>query len=134
MIACVPSENNGDVDDECGIFVAQSGKDTGPRTKAMPVHTFARAIELAEAAQKPIYACAESFLENVTVPEGTIIYGGLNCTSSWEHVGSSTKTTLSLSNGIPLMLVESGSGTVHIEDVAAMAANASTPGESSVAV
>jgi hypothetical protein len=61
--ACVPSENNGPVSDDCGVFVATSGKDGNEGTKESPVATLAKAVELAEGKSRRVYACAEMFEE-----------------------------------------------------------------------
>lgn len=131
---CVPSESQGAADDACGIFVRVAGDDLGAGTKADPVATLARAIDLAAASQKPIYACGEVFTGATSVPSGITMYGGLDCEAGWVYAGL-TKPTIITANPdeVPLRLIKGGgAGTTHLEDIKALAANASAPGGSSI--
>jgi hypothetical protein len=133
--ACDPSQGEGLIDDACGVFVRASGDDTDSGTKASPVATLARAIELATEANKPVFACAEVFSEAVVVPAGTVIYGGLDCAAGWAYVGDEARTTIAPPAGeIPLKLVKGGSGATRLVDIIAEAAPG-TPGtgQSSIA-
>lgn len=136
---CVPFENHtdgkGPVKDECGIFVRSTGDDTNPGTsKAAPVRTIKQAITLAKAAGKPIYACADLFPETVDIPEGITMYGGLNCAASWTYIGDTKKTVIAPEQDkIALRFLIEGGGVIHLEDIAAQAADATIPGGSSVA-
>lgn len=137
---CVPFENHtkgeGPVKDSCGIFVRYMGGDdanTGT-AKGSAVRTFKQAIVLAKEANKPIYACAEIFPESVDIPEGITIYGGLNCAASWTYIGDTKKTVIAPEQDkVALRFLIEGGGAIHLEDIAAQAADATIPGGSSIA-
>lgn len=136
---CVPSTNASAVDSTCGIFASSSaGDDTNAGTKDAPVKTLAKALELAKAASAPVYACAETFEEAVTAHAGSVIYGGLSCTSGWLYVGDSKKTSIAplgdpaTVSSIALTL-SGGADKTHIEDVAVTAPDAMQEGGSSIA-
>jgi hypothetical protein len=134
--ACIPGpEGTGaDLTDDCGIFVARSGDDMNGGSMGAPVASFAKAVELAAAASKPVYACAEEFAEAVAVPAGVSIYGGLDCASgSWKYVGDTTKTVIApAADMVPLTLL-GGAGITNVSDVEARALDATLPGGSSIA-
>jgi hypothetical protein len=135
---CVPGD--GGLEDSCGIFVSSSlGSDTNPGTMMDPVATITKAIELASAAGKPAYACAEQFDEGVIVTTSAYVYGGLDCANGWAYIGDTQKTTLTtVADAIPLKL-ESGIS-VTVQDVHVLAKDATAQdtttghGGSSIAV
>jgi hypothetical protein len=140
LAECIPAKNHelngGPVKEECGYFVRLSGDDvsnTGTKTK--PFATITRAIEAAKTENRPIYLCAESFPEAVEVPKGINLYGGLNCAASWIYIGATKKTTIAPEPDlVPIKFPNDGEGlAVHIEDVVALAADATLPGGSSIA-
>lgn len=138
---CIPeknhAENGGPVKDECGYFVRLSGDDVNNdgKTKAKPFATISRAIEAAKVEKKPIYLCAEIFPEPIEVPKGMEIYGGLNCAASWIYIGATKKTTIAPDPDlVPIKFPNDGEGDkVHMEDIIALAADATVPGGSSIA-
>jgi hypothetical protein len=130
--ACIPSQNAKAVADECGVFVATSGKDANDGTKDSPVATLAKAIDLARKGTGRVYACAETFVEAVEVPDGLALYGGLRCASGWEHSEEKKTVIAPGADVVPLKLV-GGKGLIHLEDVKAEAADAMMPGGSSIA-
>ncbi|KYF82707.1 hypothetical protein BE11_25175 [Sorangium cellulosum] len=71
------------LDDGCGVFLAGNvggGDDRNPGTKAKPVYTVARAIELARAGRGRVFLCNEGFIvEEIRVPSGVDLRGGFNC-------------------------------------------------------
>ncbi|WP_441290716.1 hypothetical protein ACSRUE_09520 [Sorangium sp. KYC3313] len=76
------------LDDGCGVFLAGNvggGDDRNPGTKAKPVYTVARAIELARAGRGRVFLCNEGFIvEEIRVPSGVDLRGGFNCWR-WER-------------------------------------------------
>jgi hypothetical protein len=138
---CIPATNHetngGPVKDECGYFVRLSGNDVDNdgTAKARPFATIARAIEAATVERKPIYLCAEIFPEAVNVPKGMEIYGGLNCAASWIYIGATKKTTIAPDPDlVPIKFPNDGEGEkVHMEDIIALAADATVAGGSSIA-
>ena len=132
---CIPSElapSEAPADD-CGVFVSSSqGNDTnGTGSKATPYATIGHAVQ---AGAHVIYACTDGFNEAVTLPAGTRLYGGLDCTHAWHYVGAQTNTPLTApADSVPLTLA-AGSGTTHVEDMDVTAAPAVAVGGSSIAV
>ena len=131
---CVPSENASGVGDECGTFVAANGDDAASGTKAAPVKTIGKAIEIAGAKGGRVYACAEEFEEGVEVPAGVTIFGGLDCANGWMWIGETTKTTVAGPADAIAVKLLGGEGTTRLEDVAVRAADATVAGGSSIAV
>jgi hypothetical protein len=78
--APVPSE----LTEKFGVF-ATPGNANGDGTRARPVGTLARAIEIARLTKKSrVYACAGTFVEQLALADGIAIVGGLDCSHpSW---------------------------------------------------
>lgn len=134
LASCVPAESATPVDDDCGVFVATFGNDTGAGIKQSPVATMKIATERAQFIQKPIYACAQIFQEAVKVPAGISIYGGLDCTAGWKYAGDTMKTTFAPAADLVPLTVTGSEETTQVTDVTAVAADAMVAGGSSIAV
>ncbi|WP_437710891.1 hypothetical protein WMF45_38145 [Sorangium sp. So ce448] len=76
------------LDDGCGVFLAGNvggGDDRNPGTKAKPVYTIERAIELARAGRGRVFLCNEGFIvSQFRVPSGVDLLGGFHCLK-WER-------------------------------------------------
>ncbi|MFO0590467.1 MAG: PGRS family protein [Polyangiaceae bacterium] len=130
---CIPNQTGDPIEDGCGVFVSASkGKDSNDgETKAAPVATLTKAIEIAKG--QPIYICADAKpLDDVLVVGDNVqIFGGLDC-GSWKYVaGTKTKWTAG-ADEIPLHVKPNGS--VALADVALEAASATKDGGSSIAI
>ena len=131
--ACMPSEAGGPVGDECGVFVGgAAASDENAGSKAAPVATLGAAIAMAGGKGGRVYACNEEFGEAIEVPAGVEIYGGLDCAGEWKYVEGQKTTIAPAADQVPVTLL--GGEGARIEDVAATAADAATPGGSSIAV
>jgi hypothetical protein len=136
---CVPSENASPVGENCGVFVSSSRGDDGHAgTPSAPVKTLARAVEVATATAKPVYACAEAFAEEVTLPVGSVLYGGLDCANEWRYVGATMKTSLAPEADVAAvsqitLVLSGGVAKTRIEDIAVTAPDATLAGGSSIA-
>lgn len=128
---CVPRDASGPVADGCGVFVATTGDDTGPGTKAGPLKTISAAIAKAQLGQKRVYACAEVFTEAVTVTADATLFGGLDCTADWAYSSNRTVITAEVDN-TPLRIA--GGVSLSIVDVDITSTEASIAGGSSVAI
>jgi hypothetical protein len=85
---CDPATSRFPIGDDCGYFVSASfGDDANGGTKAGPVRTLQRAIDLALANTHAIYACAEHFDEAVVLPPGIKLFGGLDCERAFVSPG-----------------------------------------------
>ncbi|KYG02171.1 hypothetical protein BE21_55260 [Sorangium cellulosum] len=132
---CVPNEIDGAVDDACGVFVASTGDDGNAGTRDEPVATLAEALRrAADKKGTSAYACAETFEEAVEFPAGTKLFGGLDCANGWRWIGDTAKTVVAPGEEAIALKVMQGEATVRIEDVSVHAADARTPGASSIAV
>ncbi|WP_437570537.1 hypothetical protein [Sorangium sp. So ce542] len=115
------------------LFVGGAGASDGnPGTREQPVRTLSKAVALAEAGPRRIFACAETFAEAVALPAGIALWGGLDCSRGWVYVGGSRKTVLApVAGEIPLRVMP-GQGKAVVADVRAQAARAAQPGGSSI--
>jgi hypothetical protein len=60
------------------VYATHAGNDDYPGTREEPVATIAKAIEIADAANKDVCLAGEVFLESVTLPSGVSLYGGFD--------------------------------------------------------
>ncbi|AUX20929.1 hypothetical protein SOCEGT47_014060 [Sorangium cellulosum] len=71
------------LDDGCGVFVAGAygfGDDRNPGTKARPVFTVERAVELARTGRGRVFICNDGFVvHQIRVPSGVDLLGGFDC-------------------------------------------------------
>ncbi|WP_437999876.1 hypothetical protein WMF26_08265 [Sorangium sp. So ce185] len=70
------------LDDGCGVFVAGlagGGDDKNPGTKAEPVFSVQRAVDLARRGRGRVFICSDGFEGNVRLPSGVDLFGGFNC-------------------------------------------------------
>jgi len=132
---CEPDPAVAPAEDRCGVFVSESlGGDESPGTRALPVRSMERAIALARVGPMRVYACAEVFLEPMTLPGGVELWGGLDCTKDWSYLGGDRKTVIApVADMVPLR-VEAGGGSSIVADVRAEAAEATVPSGSSIAM
>lgn len=132
---CTPSKVLGVIDESCGLFV-KAGSEGGDGSKSKPFGALSEAMEPALKSSKRVYVCTAPLTEGeqVKVPAGVRIYGGVDCEKDWAYVGAGTKSILSASPGvIPLRLVV-GDGVTEVHDMHVAAESASKPGGSSIAV
>ncbi|WP_438032948.1 hypothetical protein [Sorangium sp. So ce204] len=98
------------LDDGCGVFVAAEyggGDDGNPGTKAKPVFTVERGVELARAGRGRVFICNDGFLVNqIRLPSGVDLLGGFDC-REWVRSDRPKRSSL-LHRQIfgPLVLVE----------------------------
>ena len=130
---CAPTEQGNAVADSCGTFVRLGGNDFNPGTRELPVATLGKAVQLA-AGKGYIYACTETFAENLTLAAGLKLYGGLDCNQEWLYSGSGgTPTVIAPAAGVPLVLTSSADG-VRLRGFQFVAPPGGAPGDSSIAV
>lgn len=134
-LTCVPTAGMDPVADMCGIFVSSSlGDDVaGVGSKEKPYKTLAMGIKTAGPANKPVYACAETFTETLSVAVGVGLYGGLDCKKSWGYVGDARSTLTAEADAVPLTLSNAANG-VALFDFKVTAVDAVIAGGSSIAV
>lgn len=133
---CPTDPVEGPVMEGCGVFVSATlGDDANPGTRAAPVRTITAAISLAVKGPGRVYACAETYEEQVTLPAGISLFGGFDCANEWGYVGLTSQGAriIPTSEGVALNLVP-GNGSSLVRDMRIEARDASTPGASSIAV
>jgi hypothetical protein len=83
---------DGDIDK--AIFVATTGDDADPGTRAAPKRTIGAAItEAAGDAQKTeVYVSAGTYMETVQLTAGVSVYGGYNAAAGWERSATNVAT------------------------------------------
>ena len=74
-----PSEAPCLVSSAHALFVAPSGSDDADGTRAAPLQTISRALELAAGSDKIIVACIATYEEPVAIATGVRLYGGFAC-------------------------------------------------------
>ncbi len=133
---CDPGPGSLAAGDGCGIFVSASRGDDGNdgANRSTPVQTLHRALALATALSKPIYACAEAFNEEVIqIQQKLVFHGGLDCGHGWVYAGEDAPTTFTASTAGVAITITAAPGT-ELRDLTIQAAAAALPGRSSIAM
>jgi hypothetical protein len=112
------------LDDGCGVFTlwrawGMEGDDANPGTKAKPVRSIQRAIEIARTGRGRVFLCLDTYgyPGPITLPSGVDLIGGYNC-PDWSSAGR-VKTYLqgSLESGaIALTVVPASPGDTGAAD------------------
>jgi hypothetical protein len=123
------------INDAYGVFVSPKGSDNGSGTKAAPFQTIRRAMLAAKSAGKRVYVCDDGdfYREAVTVDstvDGSKIYGGFEC-AGWTYA-TERRANVSPDTGVALTVSGLTIG-LTVENMDFEAANATTPGASSIA-
>jgi hypothetical protein len=134
-----PTTDPAIVRDECGVFVSATAMPGGDGTQQKPFTKLSDAVAKALAAGKRLYACDESYTEKATLKiNGSLdVYGGFTgCESSgkaWTWSAAQRASLTGPADAIALVLA-SGKGAIHVENVDVTAPNATVMGGSSIAV
>lgn len=125
------------VGDGYGIFVSPTGSDVAPGngTKEHPFATLGHAMDVAETANKRVYACGTFTGEQPVVGstrDGLSVYGGFDCTT-WAYSASTKTKVAPTAAGFALQVNGLTTG-VTFEDFEFDSIAATTPGGSSQAV
>lgn len=132
---CPVDPADGPIRPDCGIWAsARLGSDTRSGTPESPVRTIAKAVDLAHAGPKRVYACGEIYTEAVQLPSGISLYGGFDCEHGWVYTGTSKRAILSPDPGNIALILADGDGQSVVTDIEARSADALKPGGSSIAV
>jgi hypothetical protein len=133
--ASKPLDQGGcDVSDGAGIFVAPTGADTNPGTKAAPLKTVQAGIDKAKAdpARRNVYVCTGTYPESIALDgaaDGVAIHGGFGC-GDWVYAA----TTVTLAPTKPGYVVRVKESASVVETFELRAMDADTPGGSSIVV
>ncbi|MCK6589878.1 MAG: DUF1565 domain-containing protein [Polyangiaceae bacterium] len=113
---------------------ASLGDDANAGTKAAPVRTLQKAVDLAREHTHSIYACAEEFNEAVVLPTGIKLFGGLDCKRAFVFPGDLRRTTIEGPFDAVTVTALGGEWTTRLQNVTIRARNATQEGGSSIAV
>ena len=102
------------VHDDVGVFVSPTGDDAGDGTKATPVRSIRRGLELAASRQRPrVYVCEGTYGDAVEITAPIAIISELSC--AWSAGGG--KATVAPPAGVALRVTDVG-GPVLLEGLA----------------
>ena len=130
-----PSQEPCVIDELYGVFVSPNGNDANLGTRAQPVKTIGRGMDIAKTPGKRVYVCAGTYPENLTVlvsRDGAAVYGGLDCIA-WTYAATNKVFVAPAFPGYALQVAGLTTGATF-EDIEFDARDAANPGESSVAV
>ncbi len=132
MPGCLPTEPTF-VSDMCGVFVAAAGKDGAAGTMTDPLPSLQTGIEAAIASNKYVFACADTFNEQVVIKNGVAIYGGReDCTKNWT-LKADGATTVNGPVDTTALIIDTPQH-VTLENVDVVAPVATVASKSSIAV
>ncbi|WP_433927025.1 hypothetical protein AB3662_28945 [Sorangium cellulosum] len=100
------------LDDGCGVFVAGlagGGDDRNPGTKAKPVFSVQRAVDIAREGRGRVFVCSDGFEGNVRLPAGVDLHGGYNCWRWGRDPYNKVSTLQVITNSDPVVIVEPAS-------------------------
>lgn len=127
----LPTENECMVHESYGVFVSASkGSPSGDGSRTSPLKSVSAAIAAAKSSGRRVYACAETYDEVLTLADGIAVFGYFDCASSWK-VGVGRATIAPKTEGVAARAASIGKPT-RIEGFQITAANATTPGGSSI--
>ncbi len=134
---CPEDPADGPVPSGCGIWVSASqGYDENKGTRAAPVRTLTRAVELAKNGPRRVYACNETWFDVLLVPSNVSLHGGFDCQHGWAYVGTEGKRAM-LTPLSPIGMTWIAGGqeeNVLLTDFHVEAISADEPGGSSLGV
>lgn len=108
MPGCLPVEG-GELEAECGVYVAEGGGGVG--TRESPYPDLVTALDNLGGATR-IYVCGSPELAgSVTLPAGVSLYGGLDC-ATWIYSAASPRPKILGDAGVPAVTLE---GDVFLE-------------------
>ncbi|MEJ7732931.1 MAG: PGRS family protein [Polyangiaceae bacterium] len=116
-----------------GVFVANDGDDEAAGTREAPVKSLQKAVDLADAQHKRVYACSQTFVGAIEVPSGIALHGGFDCTGDWSWQAAKPTVIAGAAGNVPVRLL-GGAGKTRLVDLRVEAADAVEPGGSSIAV
>jgi hypothetical protein len=133
--ACVsgsdPRSNACAVTEQYGVFVSSSrGSAGGDGTRARPFFSLQAAISAAKAANKNVFACAETYAESLTVVVGVTSYGYFACAGGAWQV--STARAVVSSPTSPAMYASAIHATTRFESFEIVAPDTSVSSASSI--
>ncbi len=124
-----PSEAACLVDDQYAVFVNGTAATSGSGTRSSPFKTIGEALSAASG--KLILVCVTTYDEQVKVTGAASLHGGFSC-NDWSYEAGKRAVIKPSAKGFALE-IDSVTTKVLVDDLDFAAANASAPGESSIA-
>jgi len=129
----LPTDDACVVNDAAGVFVSSSmGSATGDGTKAKPLASLDAAIAAAKAAHKRVYACADTYAEQIHLADGVDVFGYFACSSSWAIVQTAHAKVLAPAS--PAAIATNISDATRVEAVDLVAPDFTDESQSSIAL
>jgi hypothetical protein len=120
----------GEFRDELAVFVSTVGDDAAAGTHDHPFKSFAKAMAVAHAANKRVYACSGDYDEAITLVDGVDVFGGVDCQT---FLGATGFSRLVPSTS-PVVTVKATAKGVHLERIEAIAPAGTVSAPSSLAM
>lgn len=118
---CDPTDSTF-VSDMCGVFVALAGKTGAAGTMTDPLPSLTEGIDAAVKANKYVFACADTFNEQVKIKTGLNLFGGReDCMKGWALKAGGATTISGPVDKIALTIDTPGQVTLENVDVVAPA-------------
>lgn len=124
-----PASQN-ELTDELGVFVAETGRDTGSGSHTSPFASIQVGIDRAKAVGKRVYVCAGTYKESLVIANAISIIGGLDCTALEWRLGVGFSRVESSSS--PVVKATNITVTTRLEGLEVVAPNATAPSGSSI--
>ena len=126
---CDPKTSNC-TDPTKGVFVSPTGSDTNDGSEQNPLKTIGAGLTKAKAVAKSrVYICLGTYAENVDIKDSIDLLSGFSC-SDWTYA-TTNDATIAPPSGFALRVE---TVTTTVSDLKLVAANATAPGGSSIAV
>ncbi|WP_438022543.1 hypothetical protein [Sorangium sp. So ce233] len=115
--------------------LAGGGDDKNPGTKAKPVFSVQRAVDLAREGRGRVFVCSDGFEGNVRLPAGVDLLGGFNCWRWGRDLYNKVSTLQVNTTSDPVVIVEpAGSGDTGAADGVSTIADMRMRADSTISV
>ncbi|AKU96900.1 hypothetical protein AKJ09_03564 [Labilithrix luteola] len=131
-VTVVGTPDDGELTEQFGVFVSARGSDTAEGTRRAPLATLSAAIRMAKSKGRRVYACAETYNENVVMEDGVPMLGGIDCSAGWKF-SSSLRARIE-APASPAVLAKGITKATVIGGFEIVAPDAKHPSESSIVV
>ncbi len=128
----LPTDASCVIDDGLGVFASATlGSASGDGTKEHPLSSLEAAITLAKKSGKRVYACAETYPEQIQLQDGVSVFGYFACNAGWTV---STSRARVAAPGSPAATATNITSPTRVEAVDLVSPDFTTGGQSSIAL
>ena len=121
------------LNDDFAVFVSPFGRPENAGTKAAPVNTLKRALELTTSAKQRIFVCDGTYSERILLAAAVSLYGGLSCSDGQWQSSDGRASVGTLQEPGYALDVQKVAGAFEIADLEFVAGNGSSESPNSVA-